>query len=295
MAVGIADRTVPGSYALPADREVMFSNHRNAYSKGMEKRQTRLMKLASFLTPFLKKDEKILLLTTGCSPMSILEQLLTGWIVFYLKRSLFVFTDRRIFHVPTRLNYAYRDSVAQIRYADCEWIRVKGRTLVVRYKNGRQEKFPYVARRERKKLKALLGTLSFEGQGSRHGERTHLCPRCTGELAKDRYVCPSCKLEFIDRTAAKKVSLIYPGGGYFYTRHPFLGIGDALTELLLTALVVLSVIGFMQGSEGSLFALVFFGIVLGFEKAVSIYHSNHFVKEYIPRERGVKPRTAPAA
>jgi hypothetical protein len=283
-------QTIPGGYALPVDSEVMFSSHKNAYSMGMEKRQTRLMRLVSFITPFLKEDEKILLITTGCSPLSVMEQLTAGWIVFYLKRSLFVFTDRRMFHVPTRPNYSYRDSVAQVLYADCQSIKVKGGSLLLCYKNGGKEKFPYMARRERKKIRALLEAIPLGGKGGGGGGRTHLCPRCAGELERDRYVCPKCKLEFIDRAGAKRASLLYPGGGYFHTRHPFLGLGDALTEISLAILVCASVIGLLQGSDGSVLALAFFGAVLAFEKAVSVFHADHFVREYIPREKKVKPR-----
>ncbi len=32
----------------------------------------------------------------------------------------------------------------------------------------------------------------------------------------------------IQSTAGRKISIIYPGGGYFYTGHPFLGLRDAL-------------------------------------------------------------------
>jgi len=64
---------------LPVDRDIIFSNHKNTYKKGVEKRQTKLFQKISLLKPFLKEGEKILLVTTGCSPMTIMEQLLTGW------------------------------------------------------------------------------------------------------------------------------------------------------------------------------------------------------------------------
>ncbi len=126
---------------FPVDSDFLFSDHRNIYIKGIEKRQTKLIKQISFIKPFIKKGEKILLVTTDCSPMSFLEQFLTGWIVFYLKRSLFVFTNKRIFHIPTTSNYTYRNSIAKILYADCQTIEIKGSALVVKYKNGKKEKF----------------------------------------------------------------------------------------------------------------------------------------------------------
>lgn len=274
---------------LPVDRDFLFSNHKDIYKKGTEKRQTKLFEKISFIKPFLKEDEKIILVTTGCSPISILEQLLTGWIVFYLKRSLFVFTNKRIFHIPTKFNYSYRNSIAQIIYADCQTIGMKGRTLVVKYKNGKKEKFYYMAGKERKKIKALLKTILLEGVQSKTAGRIHLCPRCTKELIKDEYTCPNCRLEFKNKAEGKRISITYPGGGYFYTGHRWLGVGDAITESLLLLFVVLALVDTLQGRKDGFGSFVFFSIILALEKIITVYHSNHFIKEYIPKEKEIKP------
>ena len=274
------------------DRDIIFSNHKNIYKKGVEKRQTKMFQKISFIKPFLTEDERILLVTTGCSPMSVMEQLTTGWIVFYLKRSCFVFTNKRIFHSPTTFNYTYRNSIAQILYADCQTIEIKGRSLVVKYKNGKKEKFYYMARKERKKIKTLLKTTSMEGVQSKIAGRIHLCPRCTKELIEDEYTCPNCRLEFKNKTEAKRISIIYPGGGYFYTGHPLLGIGDAIVESILLLLVVLALIDTLQGGKDGLGSFVFFSIILALEKVITVYHSNHFIKEYIPKEKEIKPIVA---
>ena len=273
---------------LPVNRDIIFSNHKGIYKKGIEKCQTKLFQKISFIKPFLKEDEKILLVTTGCSPMSGMEQLLTGWIVFYLKRSLFVFTNKRIFHIPAKLNYSYRNSIAHILYTDCQTIGMKWRTLAVKYKNGKKEKFYYIAGRERKKIKELLKTTSTEGIQSKTAGRLHLCPSCTKELIENEYVCPNCRLEFKNKDEAKKFSIIYPGGGYFYTRHPLLGIGDAITESILLLIVVISLIDVLQGNKDVFGSFVFFSIVLTLEKLITVFHSNHFINEYIPKEKEIK-------
>ncbi|UCG99768.1 MAG: PH domain-containing protein [Deltaproteobacteria bacterium] len=273
---------------LPLDREAIFSNHKGVYKKGIEKRQTRLLKKIAFLKNFLKEDERILLITTGCSPTSIWEQFLTGWIFIYLKRSLFVFTNKRIFHIPTKIFYSYRNSIAQILYPDCNSIQIKGRKLILEYENGKKDKFLYIARKEKKKIKALLPTISFEGSPSESQKRIHLCPRCTQELREGKYICANCHLDFKGKDEGKKISLIYPGGGYFYTRHPFLGIGDAIVETILLVLVIVSLIDAVKGVEGSGGELFAFAIVLVIEKAISVYHSNHFIKDYIPKEKDIQ-------
>ena len=275
-------------FGLPVNRETIFSNHKNVYKKRVEKRQTKLIKKIPFIKSFLKEDEKILLITTGCSPTPILEQFLTGWIFIYLKRSVFVFTTKRIFHIPTKRDYSYRNSIAQILYPDCNSIQIKGRKLVVGYKNGKKEKFLYIARKEKRKIKALLPTISLEGYPSEIQERIHLCPRCTKELEEEKYICPNCYLEFKEKDKARKISLIYPGGGYFYTRHPFLGISDAIVETILLVLVILSLIDAINSVEGSGVDFFIFAILLVIEKAITVYHSNHFIKEYIPKEKEIK-------
>jgi hypothetical protein len=276
-------------FGLPVNRETIFSNHKNVYKKRVEKRQTKLIKKIPFIKSFLKEDEKILLITTGCSPTSILEQLLTGWIFIYLKRSLFIFTNKRIFHIPTKQNYSYRNSIAQILYPDCDSIQIKGRKLVVGYKNGKKEKFLYIASKEKKKIKSLLPTISLEGYPSEIQKRIHLCPRCTKELEEGKYLCPNCHLEFKDKDEARKISIIYPGGGYFYTRHPFLGVSDAIVETILLVYVIVSLIDVINGVDGSGAGLCIFAIALIFEKLITVYHSNHFIKEYIPREKDIQP------
>lgn len=274
-------------YDLPVNPDIMFADHKNVYKARIEKRQRKLLEKIQFIRPFLHEDETILCITTGCSPVSIVEQLLTGWIVFYLKRSLFVFTDKRIFHIPTKHDFSYRGSIAQILYGDCRCIAIRGRNLVVDYKNGKREKFLYVPGSERSKINILLREGPLDGQLSASSSRAHLCPRCTSPLVEDQYVCPGCSLEFKSREQARKNAIIFPGGGYFYTGHPLMGLGDALAEVYLTVLVVVALLAAVSGAEGGVAALIMVSVILVMEKAISVFHSNHFVKEYIPINRSI--------
>jgi hypothetical protein len=225
----------------------------------------------------------VLLVTIGCSPVGILEQMLTGWLVFYLKQSLFVFTNRRIFHIPTKSKYTYRRSIAQILYADCQSLQLRGGTLKAKYWSGKTEKFINLGRPELKRIKALLREMPLEGYQSSAKGRVHLCPDCAGELVEGRFTCPQCGLQFKSKQEARSISIIYPGGGYFYTGHWWLGISDAFVETLLAALLVTSVFDAFRGKPEGMFNVAWFAIVLAIEKAITIYHSNHFVKEYIPK------------
>lgn len=279
----IPDQQTVQQDETPVNAEIAFSNHKGQYKKRIEKRQRKLLGKAEFIRPFLHQGEQVLLVTQGCSPVGFLEQVITGWIVFYLKRSLFIFTNRRIFHVPAKQDFSYRGSVAQILYGDCSDIRIKGRTLDVKYNNGQREKFLYIGSRERKKIKSILSNDILESLQSQAQGRTHLCPGCSGELVVEQYTCPQCGKEFKSRDEARKISILYPGGGYFYTRHPWLGIGDAIGETFLAAMVVSGVIQGLAGDKEGWILAAWFGFFLFIEKLITIYHSNHFVKEYIPK------------
>ncbi len=275
---------------LAINPDILFSNHKNTYKPKIEKRQTKLIKKLPFLKPFLKEDEKIICVTTGYSPMSFLEQWLMGLWIFYLKRCLFVFTNKRVLHIPTKMNYSYRNSISQILYVDCQSIAMKGSTLVAKYKNNIKEKFYYIDRKERKKIKFLLKTMSAEGQQSPTQTRTHLCPRCAEALIKDNYICPNCNLEFKNKVEARKISIIYPGGGYFYTRHPIMGAFDALAELFLMAIIITSLINIIMRNESAeISSTVAILLILAIEKTITVYDSNKFIEEYIPVQKEIKP------
>ena len=90
-----------------------------------------------------------------------------------------------------------------------------------------------------------------------------------------------------------KMSIWLPGGGYFYTRHPFLGFGDFVVEAFLIFNVVLFVTQAIEsGDPAQWFTAGFFGVALVVEKLISIYHANRYIREYIPIEQPVKRQSA---
>lgn len=268
---------------IPIDPEMMFSNAKGIYKKRIEKRQRWLLAKIRFLKPFLEPDEKVILITTGCSPMSSLEQFLGGAIIFTVKRALFVFTDQRIFHIPTRQNFSYRRSIAHFLYSDCKSIKISGRTLLVQYHAGGKEKFHYIGGKEHGKLKYLFKNTPLPGPEEAPSRRVHLCPQCTIQLQSQVYQCPGCGLNFKDRKTAQKVSLLYPGGGYFYTGHWGLGIIDALGEVYFTLQFIFACILCASNPQPELlFAVFFIGVLLTLEKLITIHQTSHFIDEYIP-------------
>jgi hypothetical protein len=285
----------PQIFGLPVDREILFSNHKKVYKKRIEKRQRKLIIKLSFLKPFLKKGEKILLVSTGYSPITALAQYVTGFLFVYLKRSLFVFTNYRIFHVPTTANYKYKYAIAQIAYAGCRSISLKGGTLAVQYaKFGKLEKFRAISLAERKKIRALLKSKPLSGTRAQLGERLHLCPRCTHPLSTGKYACTSCGLKFKNKIAAYILAILLPGGGYFYSRHLLIGLLDVVVEIfavLYSAVMLQDVLNNIEGSRIRLAAgcAVFLAV-----KIISVIHSVHFIQEFIPRKKEVQADPAAA-
>jgi hypothetical protein len=225
--------------------------------------------------------------------MSFLEQFTTGWIIYYLKRCVLVVTDRRILHFPAKSNYSPRHSISQIRLGDVVELKPSpflGRKFTVKYKNGSKETFLYV--KDTPKLKAILSGIRMEAQQpTTSGARHHLCPKCTAPLKIGEYLCPSCRLEFKNEKKARTLSILVPGGGYFYTGHPVLGLGDAIVETILIVMVLTAFVNLATGAESgaALPVAVVFGVLLFLEKLYTVFHAKHYVKEYIPVDKEIQP------
>jgi hypothetical protein len=279
--IGVMQQKV---FGLPVDLAVIFSNYKNAYKKRIEKRQRWFIVRLSFLKPFLELDEKILQVTTGHSPTTIFEKMGLGWFFVYLKRSLLVFTDRRIFHVPTTPAYRYRYSVAQIPYRLCRSICMKRRNLILDYKtSGVTEKFFSLAGREKKKIREILKTVPVSDDGLSAGGRTHLCPRCAAPLSASGYACRRCHLKFKTGTLAALMAVLLPGGGYFYIRQPFLGAMSAILEISLLAVVGTAYDNLVHGDKPFLLAGAVTLFIL--QKIAAAVHAGVFIKEFVPRQK----------
>ncbi len=275
-----ADRPI---FGLPVDTRILFSNHKGVYKPSIEKSKTKLLRKLGFLANFLEADEKIIFVTIGCSPYTTLELMTMGalW-VNLLKRSLFVFTNKRLFHIPTTWQLDYRGSISQILYQDCRRLYVKYPRLVAEYQNGRTDKFSGIPARDRDVIKHFQFATSESDRRSENPQRNHLCPNCTQVLPSRTAACPSCGLEFKTRAKALTRSVLLPGGGYFYTGHPFIGAGDALGEAYLVILTLVVLFAGLVGDAEAMSTFPIVLVILVLEKLLTIYHSNGFLDEFIP-------------
>ena len=283
-------------FGMPVDKEIMFSNFRGIQKPRIAKRQRKLVTSISFIKSFLEPGETILLVTTGHSPRTAYEKYGIGWLFKYLKRSLLVFTDRRIFHVPTTPMYRYRDTLAHILYASCDSIQVKGRNMLVAYKGGKEtEKFISISLRERKKIRELMKLIAFADAESKIPRRAHLCPQCAGRMYTLTSECRRCGLEFKKSNVAKWMAILLPGGGHFYLRQPFLGAAFAILEVCAIALIAVYAHNLINGVPDMMFNLLWLGLgilMLGILKPVEVIHSQILASEYVPAASGVTFRAA---
>jgi hypothetical protein len=279
-------------FGLPVDREALFSNHKDVYKKRIEKRQRKLVVKIGPIKPFLRSNEQILLITTGYSPIFSMGQYLTGFVFSYLKRSIFVFTNQRIIHLPTTPSYKYNNCLAQIAYPGCLSIAMKGGTLVVKYaKFSRVEKFRAIAFQERRKIRALLKKrIPLSGTKVHLGGRTHLCPRCAHRLVEKKYECQNCRLTFKSGVTAALLAILVPGGGYFYVRQFLIGALDAVLEIFLFTYSIFLFRDFYNQVPVDMIYLVVIPLLFLYIKITAIIHSNHFIADFIPIQKSIKPR-----
>lgn len=280
---------------LPVNRDICFSDHKQRQKKRIQKLEEKILdKVGPFLKQFLEPDEVIQYATPACSPVSIFEQVTTGAIALsYMRKCVLVITNKRILHIPVKFDLKPKNAISEIRYGDIQEFKMKGglsRLLWLKYKSGKKEQFQFIPYGS--KLKSLLPELIKSGEPTASKERHFLCPKCKTILKKHSYTCPQCRLEFKDETKALKNSIIYPGGGYFYTNHPVVGTLDALAETIFLIAVVSSlVVIFLAGGDRDAYAnLALFGFLLVWEKVVSVYHAKHYVTEYIPLEKEITAR-----
>ena len=282
----------PKVFGLPIDRDLMFTNHRGIFKPRIEKRQRKLIVKLAFLRPFLRRGEKLLLVTPCYSPLGSPGMYLTGFVFVYLKRSLLVFTNMRIFHVPTDPGYNYRQSLAEIDYEGCGAIELRRGVLSVLYARfNKLERFRKIAVSERRKLRALLASrIRPKGLKSELSGRRHLCPGCTHPLTRGKFKCSRCGLKFKSNIKAYLMAILVPGGGYLYTRHFLLGLLAAAVEIFLLVFFAVALRDALKGLTGSVAYAAVVGAIYLLIKIISVIHSTEFISEFVPAAKNVQLR-----
>ena len=273
-------------FTIPVDRDIIFSNHKGLYKKQVETRQRHLIVKSTLINPYLHTGEFIRCITTCCSPVSEIEQDLTGPAFLYFKRAFLIFTDRRILHIPTRFNRSPRGAISQIEYKDCERLDIHNRSLMVQYKNGKREFFNHISRMEKRKLRSLISDLHFSpGKPAQLHTRSYLCPGCTRILTPGAKICGGCKLAFKSLLKAGLWTFLIPGGAFFYFRYLLAGFAAAGLEVALIALAVFNGVEINKGLSIDWGLAVFATCGWIVIKLIGFFYARQFIHEFVPEEK----------
>jgi hypothetical protein len=101
--------------------------------------------------------------------------------------------------------------------------------------------------------------------------------------------CEKCRLQFKSKLVAALSAFLIPGGGYFYIRQYFIGFLDALSEIVLAGLIAYLFVGMRNQIPLDFVHLALIPVFLYLKIAAAI-HSSHFIEEFIPKDKNVKPR-----
>lgn len=277
-------------FGVPVDRETIFTNHKGIYKSRVEKRQRKLIvKTTHFnINFFLHNNERIRCLSTGYSPVGIFEQLLTGLAFLLFKRAMFIFTDKRLLHIPIRIGGRLAGSISQILFEDCSKIWLNGRQLMICYKSGDTERFPYIGRKEKKKIRSILEHLPIQPKeaGKLNG-RVYVCPRCTANLESGASSCSSCNLRFKRALMAGLWAALLPGGGYFYNRYVILGVLLGLAEVISAAVLIYYWMLYFKAEPVHLTLLVCSTGAFCIEKYIMAFHAALLTTDFIPAVKDV--------
>ncbi|MGH9777844.1 MAG: hypothetical protein ACRD5I_05480 [Candidatus Acidiferrales bacterium] len=292
--------------------DTLYTNRKGKEKRGIRKRaEEALTKLKGTLAAVLEPDEAVLYVARANAPATLLEQFTFGWYIYYITASLLVFTNRRVldFHLDLGSfgRWKWTHGLRSVRWGDLQQARVKGlltRSLELRYRNGKKETYRLARWGDANKIKMMLENLlhASHSETSAAQQMVSLCPDCYAVLAERAEECGQCQLRFKTQKEMTWRSLLFPGGGYFYTGYWSLGVMDALVEsFLLFALAawLLAAAGFSQPFRGPLEprltpgeALASAGIIvliLAIEKLFTIHHGRRFLQVLIPARARPSP------
>ena len=90
------------------------------------------------------------------------------------------------------------------------------------------------------------------------------------------------------------LAILFPGGGYFYTRNYLIGLLDAMVQIFLLVYMAVILPDVQSKIEGSIGKMLVVGTIFVAVKIISIIHSTHFINEFIPRKKDVQANPAAA-
>ncbi|HYO78036.1 MAG TPA: hypothetical protein VE010_16375 [Thermoanaerobaculia bacterium] len=254
-----------------------------------------LSPIARAFQPLLEPGERVLHATRGAMPYSLLDYVGSVVLLYFVRRCVYVFTDRRMFAIRVSLKGRPLPTVSAVWYGDVASFSFAGgfgftvnMKLSFVYRNGRKETFNRIPLADLERIRAFLpdaleSTVPAPATPERFRERRHFCSWCGSMLRPRVYTCITCGATYRKPAIASALAAFVPGGGYFYVRMPKLGTADALLESFLILNGAGFLVGALSGSgPGYKAAAAFACVLLLIEKLVSIRHATEEALEFVP-------------
>ena len=245
------------------------------------------------LQRMLLAGESVFYIARCVSPLNLVEQLTLTWYTQVLAAAAIVVTNQRVLFFPVKRDGSWRESTRAVNWGDVTEVKKSGwlvQYCTFRYKNGSKERYSALRHGDGKKLAAIAAALipASTAEVSASQGPVPLCPDCKGVLTPKVYTCPTCGLVFKNEKTMIQRSILLPGGGYFYTGHPFVALLPAVVEIFLILDILALLLGGSQdpaAREALPGLLLFFAVVWVLETGVTILHCRRYVREFIPEKR----------
>ena len=286
--------------------DLLFTNHKGAEKPKLRKEETRALEaLQEILPRLLDPQETVLYITRATAPLSTVEQLTLGWYGYAMYGVVLVFTNRRLLRMRVRGKtfggWTWIRGVMAVSWGDVAEAKVKGwlsPTLLLKYRNGKKERYWRLGFQAAKKLKLLLQALLPAGAGGATAAQgmVSLCPDCCQTLQARVYECGQCRLPFKDEKTLLWRNYLLPGGGYLYTGWGVPGVLHAIVDCAIVldiALFSLYALRLMAPpapkpgeppttAQSAAITLGFLVLFFLFENTIAWMHNRRLVREFIP-------------
>lgn len=266
---------------VPLRAEIAFVDEKSVYSaKEAGRHERALRSIAPTLRRLLDRDEQVLMITRGSLPHRLVDMGAPSMAVLILsRRCWFVFTSRRILRITSRSIRTRRSvralpysAIAAVRFDASYWFAVLLRFAITLVDpKGGHESIAGLSVHAFDKVRAFLPA-AIRTSRDCGDEAQNLCPSCSAPLTENVFTCSSCSARFREPSKATLLAALIPGGGYFYTGYPLLGVFAAATD----AFLLIAAIG-----GWSLRITLTAIAVLVLHKFVCIAHAREFAQQYV--------------
>jgi hypothetical protein len=242
----------------------------------------------------LKPDEHILHVAYAMQVPPFLHTIGLGHFAYIYHQVMLVVTDQRI--IETLLNFRANGPGTRIRsypFRHLTALKMSFGKLTAVPAQGKKQGWRFGIRGDKKLVNLLLPRLQSrllaEGAGRAEALPLWHCPQCGAAVPPKPEACSSCRTRFRSTRVATLLSLAFPGAGFFYLGHPFLGVFDFLGETMLFLVWIAMMTGTSE-TDGMMPALFIGGLLFLFTKIESIHVGQVLGARSIPEPEGRRDR-----